>query len=345
MRYLAFTVLWSTAKSFTPSPHPTLQRHAHSWRRVVLQPTISRQWGVSSRVKAVFSAASAVENDDTVVDLKFGDQKVTLIGTAHLSKASNDQVTSIIESTQPDVVMVELDETRLERIGIESAEDLGLPYVTADDIQVPLQEDDKRPKPWWAPAQDLFLNIFTRVARKLLTGMYDDLGENVGQVGGGEFLAAINAAKKSPSCERIVLGDRDSLVTLRRAAELAMRNGDLFGMISRLNEANDAEMEVLQQRVRENAPDKADDEAYMTSATIEALKADTEIRNRIFTRLEQEVPEFTRAFLVERDYIMAEAIQREISRGARHVVGVVGLAHVEGIAGNLKSAWKDKQIK
>jgi pheromone shutdown protein TraB len=292
-----------------------------------------------------FSATKAVEKDDTIVELKFGSQLVMLVGTAHLSKASNDQVTAVIESTQPNVVMVELDETRLERIGIESTNDLGLPFATVDDIQVPLLEDDKLPKPWWMPVQNLLLDGFTQVARNLLTGMYNDMGDSMGEVGGGEFLAAINAAKKTPCCEKIVLGDRDSLVTLRRAAELAVRSGDPLGVLARLSEANDAEMEELHQKVRENAPpDKLNDEAFMTSATIEALKADTEIRTRIFERLERDVPEFTRAFLTERDYIMAEAIQREISSGADRIVAVVGLAHVEGISRNLES-WANDNMQ
>jgi len=339
MRCLVFSLFLRAASPFAPLP-PKLLRH-QSWRVFDSPRVTSRQRAPVTAAFSTTNAASTLDTDDTVVELKFGDQLVTLIGTAHLSKASNEQVTSIIESTQPDVVMVELDETRLERIGIESTVDLGLPFVTSDDIQVPLLEDDKLPKPWWAPAQDFFLDGFTKVVRNLLTGMYNDMGSNMGEVGGGEFLAAINAAKRNPNCEKIVLGDRDSLITLRRAAELAVRSGDPLGVLTRLNEANDAEMEVLQQRVRENAPDKANDEAYMTSATIEALKADTEIRNRIFERLEQEVPEFTRAFLTERDYIMAEAIQREIAGGAKHVVGVVGLAHVPGISANLESAWKD----
>ena len=42
------------------------------------------------------------------------------------------------------------------------------------------------------------------------------------------------------------------------------------------------------------------------------------------------------AFLVERDYIMAEAVRRETAAGAQHVVAVVGAAHVPGMVRNLK---------
>lgn len=322
--YLIFSLVFRFTHSFVPPPsHPALRRH-FVWRA---------------------ASSYSIDNDETLTEFKFGNQLVTLIGTAHLSKASNDQVTSVIETTQPDVVMVELDETRLERIGIDSVDDIGLPVVTADDIEVPLQEDDKLPKPWYMPIQNLLLDGFTKVARGLLTGMYDDMGDTMGEVGGGEFLAAINTAKRTPSCEKIVLGDRDSLVTLRRAAELAVRSGDPLGVMARLSEANSAEIEELRKQVFENAPeDKLEDEAYITTATIEALKADKSVRTRIFERLEREVPEFTRSFLTERDYIMATAIQREITNGAKHIVAVVGLAHVPGIAANLEqlqSTWEN----
>jgi pheromone shutdown protein TraB len=48
--------------------------------------------------------------------------------------------------------------------------------------------------------------------------------------------------------------------------------------------------------------------------------------------LEVQVPEFTQAFLKERDYIMAQAIRRELlDANVKQVVGVVGLAHVPGM--------------
>ena len=55
------------------------------------------------------------------------------------------------------------------------------------------------------------------------------------------------------------------------------------------------------------------------------------------------IPEFTRAFVTERDYIMAEVIKRETE--AKHVVAVVGLAHVSGVATILqRSQFQDREI-
>jgi pheromone shutdown protein TraB len=65
--------------------------------------------------------------------------RITLIGTAHVSKESSKQVKRIIQDTRPDVVMVEIDKSRLNQLGYKSLEDLGLPVITADDI-IPLDQ-------------------------------------------------------------------------------------------------------------------------------------------------------------------------------------------------------------
>ena len=280
----------------------------------------------------------------TLLDNASG-QQVTLIGTAHLSEKSIQQVRAIIAEVQPDVILVELDASRLERIGIDGKESMGkLQVVTVEDIQPPqLPDDVDYVKPWFQPFQDVFLNIFTDLARKFLTNMYDDMGEEMGGLkGGGEFLEAINAAKADPKCQRLVLGDRDSLATIRRAAELALRTGNPLKVLSRLNSVSEEEMGQLEQEVREREGMEGASDGEINVAVVEALKSDPNMRQRLFERLELEVPEFARAFLTERDYIMAEAIRRESSKGASHVVAVVGAAHVPGMAKNLQESWKGK---
>ena len=62
---------------------------------------------------------------------------------------------------------------------------------------------------------------------------------------GGEFLVAIRAAEECSNCQRLVLGDRSSLTTIRRAATLALQSGDPLGVINRLQKANGEEMKEL----------------------------------------------------------------------------------------------------
>jgi pheromone shutdown protein TraB len=66
------------------------------------------------------------DEESTVTLTSPSGQTITLIGTAHLSQRSNEQVQRLIEQIQPDVVMVELDPSRLHRIGIESVDDIDL---------------------------------------------------------------------------------------------------------------------------------------------------------------------------------------------------------------------------
>jgi pheromone shutdown protein TraB len=314
----------------------------------------TKPWRATSAV-VVFAASGlseVVSDDGTVRILKDGrtGQKLTLIGTAHMSKKSNEQVRDVIETTRPDVVMVELDESRLPRIGFQSTADLGKPFGTVDGIIYPPQPDDLEAdanRPWFAPVLNLLLDAFTAVARMTLTDSYNDMGETLDLKGGGEFLEAINAAKKDPVCQRIILGDRDSRVTIKRAAELALRSGDPMGVLNRLMSVSQAEMSIVEAKVRsemESSSESELDEKELKQAVIESIKTNASFQANLFQRIETEVPEFSRAFITERDYIMAEAILREGENGARNIVVVVGAAHLAGMSKNLLETWGERSI-
>jgi len=308
------------------------------------------------------SLMTTAEEDDeegnTVVKLQNPSNGMlcTLVGTAHLSKASNDQVRDIITSVRPDVVMIELDKSRLSRIGFkdDTGEDLGIPFSTSEDIIPSLEEDDKvalANKPWWSPLLDFGIDSGVKIIRSLLTNMYDEMAEQMGSddddslIPGGEFKIAIDTARDVSECERIILGDRDSSSTLRRAAELAVRGGNVLEVLNRLERVNSEQMQAATEEIkRELKEENGDDDPELTNGefqvlVIEKLKSDKERRTKLFQRLEKEVPEFSRAFLQERDYIMAECINRESSKPTKHVVAVVGLAHVPGMVKNLKQSW------
>jgi pheromone shutdown protein TraB len=291
-------------------------------------------------------------------------QTITLVGTAHLSQKSNEQVEQVIQQVQPNVVMVELDKTRLSRIGINSVADIqNVEVITSEDITLPSLPN----QPWYS----FFLQAFAQIARKLLTGMYKDMSDSMKNKdgGGGEFLVAIRAAEKCPECTKLVLGDRDSVTTIQRAAQLAMESGKPLQVFQKLSEANGEEMEQLEQQVKKELGEDIDTGEFQV-AMMERLKSDSEMRNRLFVRLEQEgmygselvslfvswsylcfllclftpnkVPEFTRAFLKERDYIMSRAIGRELEQdpSIQRAVAVVGLAHVPGIQANLEKMFQ-----
>ena len=333
-------VLWCLATSHAFSSKQlllSLHRRVPSFRRF------------STPVETSHDTSIIPNDESTVVRVTSPTgQQITLVGTAHLSEKSNDQVHRIIETVQPNAVMVETDPSRLGRIGIPKMQDIQVArVVTVADIELPLPTT--KSKPWFLQpmewAKDAFIKAFTQVARALLTNMYNEMGNQMNAKGGGEFLRAIQCAENCTACDTVILGDRDSLVTIQRAAALALQSGDALGVLGRLDQVNKQEMDKLEQKVRCELQEKFGndtvvEESQVAVAMMETLKEETEFRTRLFARLEQEVPEFTQALLKERDYLMSESILRELKRpDVKKVVGVVGIAHVPGIEKHLKDVF------
>eukprot|EP00548_Thalassiothrix_antarctica_P004580 CAMPEP_0194139306 /NCGR_PEP_ID=MMETSP0152-20130528/8973_1 /TAXON_ID=1049557 /ORGANISM="Thalassiothrix antarctica, Strain L6-D1" /LENGTH=375 /DNA_ID=CAMNT_0038837089 /DNA_START=61 /DNA_END=1188 /DNA_ORIENTATION=- len=315
-----------------------------------------------STATTTITDTKGVEDDDeegnTVVRLTnpSNGMMCTLVGTAHLSKASNDQVREIITTVRPSAVLVELDITRLERIGFkESGEDLGLPFVTCEGILPPLEDDDKvaleNQSWWWQPIENFVLDSGSNIARQFLTQMYNTLANEMSNddddylIPGGEFKVAIETARDITECQRVILGDRESMTTLRRGAELAVRTGNVMEVFNKLGKVNEEEFKAATEEIKKEYPGEDDlTDGEFTVKVVERLKSDKTRRAKLFDNLKKQVPEFSRAFLQERDYIMAECINREneennIEAKQQHVVAVVGLAHVPGITKNLKQSW------
>ena len=165
------------------------------------------------------------DEDTTVATITSNDKSkcITLIGTAHLSKKSNEQVKSLIDKLQPNIVMIELDPTRLERIGIKSIESIqkNIPNVVASGDTIVLPKEFTKDNPlsfkvpfFLQPIQNAIVEAITLLSRKLLTGMYNDMSKEMNNnnddsedesddedvIGGGEFLAAIRSAEKCTNC-------------------------------------------------------------------------------------------------------------------------------------------------
>lgn len=126
--------------------------------------------------------------------LELNGRKITLIGTAHVSKESIDEVTQTIKSLSPDCVAIELDEKRAD--SIQNAEK----YSQLDIIKVLKRHEG-----------------FLLLANLILSSFQRRMGLNVGVKPGDEMLAAINTANEMniPS----VMVDRPIQITLKRAWE------------------------------------------------------------------------------------------------------------------------------
>lgn len=135
---------------------------------------------------------SSTDSSSTIRRLKIGDAEVILIGTAHVSKESVDEVRRTIAEESPDVVAVELDEARYKVL---------LDKKTWE--QTPLTKLIRGDQPYFFLGQS-FMAMIQR-----------NLGEELGVEPGSEMLEAIRSAKDIGA--EIALVDRKIAVTLKRA--------------------------------------------------------------------------------------------------------------------------------
>ena len=119
-----------------------------------------------------------------------GEGSVTVVGTAHVSRDSVEEVERTIEEQRPDVVAVELDETRYKRMNGE----------TPDDIE----------------AGDLISGrtVYQFLAYWMLSYVQARLGDRFDIEPGADMMAAIEKAESVGS--GVALVDRDIQETVRR---------------------------------------------------------------------------------------------------------------------------------
>lgn len=124
--------------------------------------------------------------------LELNERKITLIGTAHVSKESIEEVTETVKEVKPDCVAIELDEKRAN--SIQNSEK----YSQLDIIKVLKRKEG-----------------FLLLANLILASFQRRMGLNAGVKPGDEMLAAINTSRemKIP----FVMVDRPIQMTLKRA--------------------------------------------------------------------------------------------------------------------------------
>ncbi|MGF3585315.1 MAG: TraB/GumN family protein [Thermoplasmatota archaeon] len=125
------------------------------------------------------------------MQVKIGDN-IVLVGTAHVSKDSVNEVRSVIEEYKPDVVAVELCEKRYDTL---------------------VNKDKWENTPVTALIREN--RAYIVLAQTFLASIQRRLGKEYGVEPGSEMIAAIDEAKKKNL--RVALIDRDISVTLKRA--------------------------------------------------------------------------------------------------------------------------------
>ncbi|MHC4265228.1 MAG: TraB/GumN family protein [Planctomycetota bacterium] len=128
---------------------------------------------------------------ESVNCIKIGDREIYLVGTAHVSQKSVEDVRQAIESVKPDSVCVELCQSRYKALTQkDSWEKMNVFKVIREKKAV-------------------FL-----LAQLIMTSFYRRLGEKLGIQPGAEMLEAANLANDTGAS--LVLADRNIEVTLKR---------------------------------------------------------------------------------------------------------------------------------
>ncbi|WP_347862011.1 TraB/GumN family protein [Salimicrobium sp. PL1-032A] len=131
------------------------------------------------------------EHEANITRITIGEKEVILIGTAHVSKASADQVKEVIEQENPDSVCVELDEQRYQSI-ID-----GNQWKNTDIFQIIKQKK----------ATLLLMNL-------AISSFQKRMAEQFGIQAGQEMMQGVESARETGA--ELVLADRNIQITFAR---------------------------------------------------------------------------------------------------------------------------------
>lgn len=176
------------------------------------------------------AAETSLHKTEPVYRLQQGDREVILIGTAHISQASADLVTEIIEKEQPDTVCVELCNTRYQTLLSPDA------WKKTDIVQVIKQ---KR-------TFVLFLNF-------MLSSIQRRMAKDMNVTPGLEMQAAIDKAKTQDA--EVATIDREVRITLQRVwrlmgfwTKMKLFNQIVVGMFEEEEDVSQEQIEALKEK-------------------------------------------------------------------------------------------------
>ncbi|XP_024527844.1 traB domain-containing protein isoform X1 [Selaginella moellendorffii] len=226
---------------------------------------------------------------------------VILVGTAHVSQVSAQQVERAIKTIRPDNVVVELCKSR---IGIMYL-DPSMANSTANFLS--LTGTDRN------AALARSFNLGGRSAfflRLLLASVSEKISKSAAVPVGEEFRAARRAAKEVEA--QLVLGDRPIEITLNRAWRALTWK-------ERLRLANT----FLQTFLFANVD--------ASEAALKSMKSD-DVISSMYSFMSSQFPSLLRHLVWERDLYMAWSLKRSKAvTGCKTVVGVIGRGHLSGV--------------
>lgn len=176
------------------------------------------------------AAETSLHPTEPVYRLQQGDREVILIGTAHISQASADLVTEMIQKEQPDTVCVELCNTRYQTLLNPDA------WKKTDIVQVIKQ---KR-------TFVLFLNF-------MLSSIQRRMAKDMNVTPGLEMQAAIDEAKAQNA--EVATIDREVRTTLQRVwglmgfwTKMKLFNQILLGLFEEEEDVSEEHIESLKEK-------------------------------------------------------------------------------------------------
>mmetsp|Transcript_5604 Transcript_5604/g.7974 ORF Transcript_5604/g.7974 Transcript_5604/m.7974 type:complete len:413 (+) Transcript_5604:78-1316(+) len=292
---------------------------------------------------------------------------VYLLGTAHISSASAELAGNLVKDVRPEAVFVELDAKRVGKAGFgeqppsqqqqqqseqspepSSSNDAAAPSTATTpapksteviSVAPPLSEsgNEGAAPPKKANPFDLrqrALQMGSAAVGNTIKGMYKKL-DSAGFQAGEEFVVAVREGQKVGS--KIVLGDRDVEVTLRRVTE-ALAKTDIKSLLSPDSELERSMKQLLPPQeeggsalVNEDLKDEKIRKEF--SQYVETMKAKENVKV-LMEQLKKLAPELHKALVAERDAYMANGLNSLDQFSS--IVAVMGIAHVDGVEENLR---------
>jgi pheromone shutdown protein TraB len=241
------------------------------------------------------SSVTTLEKDGTTFHV---------VGTAHVSRRSVEEVTKVIEELRPEVVCVELCQGRYDALTQENA------FRNLDVFKVVRE------------GKTLYL-----LAHLALASYQRKMGNALGVKPGSELLAAIESAKKVGA--RVELIDRDIHTTLKRTwANLGLWKRSMLLSSLLVGFGDDDDGKTVTDKTRTTGSGKAI-KKELTEDDIEQLKEGKAL-SEMLDELARALPEVKKPLIDERDDFLVSGMETA-ARGARDVVAVVGAAHVPGM--------------
>lgn len=249
--------------------------------------------------------------EDTLSHLSGPDGDVFLVGVAHLSNRSAELVRLAIRKAAPDLVMVEMDRSRV---------NFGGKKQQAEARQQSQVAEVSDGNPFEAVKRAAVAAAREATAAALRSGL--ELLYKVGEkymdtTAGSEMLAAIQEATSIGV--PVMLGDQPAQQTLLRLADEAGKTD------VRLLEEDLQMVPELQFQASSGSDFQSALESIRDQATAQRLR-------RVFKR---SAPGLFGALVGERDIFMAENLNKALKTGKRRIVAVVGSIHVAGISERL----------